>query len=87
MIKILEGFSKFSYWIVQNTGWSSGSSWFSEGGLDEEFRFDDEESAINHAMYKKKYLDDPSIKWRLVHVTIERDEFGETIRKNYKVIE
>lgn len=54
------------WWTVENTGWSGGISWF-----DSEVRFQNENQAIEYI--QKTRWDDPAVKWRYVHVTLERE--------------
>jgi hypothetical protein len=64
---------KQQWWIVENTGWSNGSSWFGSGGTKENpLRFTSEVEAIEYAQKKQVALNDSTTKWRYTHVTVER---------------
>lgn len=61
------------WWRVENTGWSGGHSWFSvDENRYEARRFESSKEAIAYINREKKSLKDASIKWRYVHVTLER---------------
>ena len=61
------------WWRVENTGWSNGRSWFTSGGTDANpYRAKSEAEAIEYITNNR--WDDPAIKWRYVHVTLERNE-------------
>jgi len=63
------------WWIVQNTGWSNGQSWFQSGGTDTNpYRAKSEEEAIQYITERRKSWDDPAVKWRYVHVTVQRKD-------------
>ena len=61
------------YWYVENTGWSTGHSWFRSGGNDmNPYRAKSADEAIEYI--KENRWDDPSVKWRYVHLTLERED-------------
>jgi hypothetical protein len=63
------------WWRVENTGWSNGRSWFQCGtSLYDPYRAGSEAEAIEYIERQKKSWNDPEIKWRYVHVTLERNE-------------
>jgi hypothetical protein len=74
MIKLNYDSPKFiEWWEVENTGWSNGQSWFSTGGSSANpYRAKSTTEAI--AYIESNRWDDPSVKWRYVHVTIERED-------------
>lgn len=58
------------YWLVQNTGWSAGVSWYVvKTSRMEPLRYPTEEAARAYVATHRR--DDPSMKWRIVHVFIE----------------
>ena len=63
------------WWRVENTGWSNGTSWFSSGGTDAHpYRAKSQEEAIEYINDRRKSWDDPAVRWRIVHVTLEQKE-------------
>lgn len=59
------------HWIVQHTGWSGGLSWFDVmASRLEPFRHASEEEARAYVATHRGH--DSTIKWRIVHVTIEQ---------------
>lgn len=63
------------WWKVQNTGWSNGQSWFDCGtSRYDPYRASSEQEAIDYITQQKKYWNDDGIKWRYVHVTLERED-------------
>lgn len=63
------------WWRVENTGWSNGQSWFTSGGTDANpYRAGSEQEAIEYITQQKKSWNDDAIKWRYVHVTLERED-------------
>ena len=63
------------WWRVENTGWSNGRSWFESGGTQmNPFRAKSQEEAIQYINDTRKSWDDPQVKWRIVHVTLEQKE-------------
>lgn len=57
------------YWIVQNTGYSAGVSWFvTRAPGREPERFESETTA--RKFYRANHWGDKDVKWRLVHVHI-----------------
>jgi hypothetical protein len=63
------------WWRVENTGWSNGQSWFHSGGTDAHpWRAKSEAEAIEYINDRRKSWDDPVVKWRVVHVTVQREE-------------
>lgn len=65
--------SKLEWWIVENTGWSGGISWFQSGGNHmNPYRAESQQEAIDYINQSKDW-NDTSVKWRYVHVTLERE--------------
>jgi hypothetical protein len=63
------------WWRVENTGWSNGHSWFQCGtSLHDPYRASSEAEAIEYIVRQKKSWNDPEIKWRYVHVTLQRKD-------------
>ena len=63
------------WWKVQNTGWSNGHSWFDCGtSLHDPYRASSEQEAIAYITQQKKSWNEPTMKWRYVHVTLERED-------------
>ncbi len=63
------------WWRVENTGWSNGRSWFTSGGTDAHpWRAKSEAEAIEYINDRRKSWDDPVVKWRIVHVTLQRED-------------
>ena len=61
------------WWRVENTGWSNGRSWFTSGGTDANpYRAKSEAEAIEYITNNR--WDDPAVKWRYVHVTLQRED-------------
>ena len=60
------------WWEVENTGWSAGQSWFSTGPKGNEYRAASQLEAIRYI--EETRWDDPSVLWRYVHVTLERED-------------
>jgi hypothetical protein len=61
------------YWIVQNTGWSGGLSWFNIGGSSmNPLRHSSAADAIAYIDAGKVRANDESIKWRYTHTTVDR---------------
>lgn len=53
----------FEHWLVENTGWSGGVSWF-----DDKQRYENYAKALSVASNRKNSSSDDSIKWRITHV-------------------
>lgn len=70
------------WWEVETTGWSGGLSWFPHTT-----RYDSVESAISKIESAKEYGGDIYyIKYRYVHVTVQREPNKEVItRECYEV--
>jgi hypothetical protein len=64
--------NRIEYYYVENTGWSNGRSWFSCGTDTNPYRANSVEEAIEYI--KRNRWDDPLVKWRYVHVMIERED-------------
>lgn len=63
------------WWQVENTGWTNGVSWFRTGGSDTNpLRLNSEQEAIDLISKARVQWDDPAVKWRYVHVTVERED-------------
>jgi hypothetical protein len=63
------------WWIIENTGWSDGTSWFQSGGSEmNPYRAQSEQEAIDYINERRKDWDDPAVKWRYVHITVERED-------------
>lgn len=81
--KELRNFPRYIEWYeVENTGWSGGLSWFGTGGdryLSS--RFDTPEEAIEYI--NNTHWGDDSIKWRYVHITLERFDNKEILTKEW----
>lgn len=61
------------WWRVENTGWSNGQSWFTvDINQYESRRFKSSAEAIQYIQETR--WDDPAVKWRYVHVTLERED-------------
>jgi hypothetical protein len=59
------------YYIVQNTGWTNGVSWFTTlSGT----RFSEEKDAMTAALKAQAAMNDPNMKWRLVRNTHYHEE-------------
>ena len=72
------------YYAVENTGWSGGVSWFKTGGTEANtLRFKTFDEALEFAVRKKKELDDPDMRWRVVWVTVVRTETSRVTVENY----
>ncbi len=77
----------YEYWIVQNTGWSGGVSWFDVGGSPAQpLRFADERQALDCAARARKMLSDRSVKWRLVHVRVETADSQRVTTETFKLL-
>ena len=62
-----------TYWIAQNTGWGSGTSWFHTGGnVYAEPRYKTKEAALEANAKGKAYLNNSTTKFRVV--LVERKE-------------
>lgn len=66
------------YYIVEDTGWFGGISWFRNGS-----QFDSFQKALAHACKKQKELNDPNTFWRVVRVTVKKEETKETTTKEW----
>lgn len=63
------------WWRIENTGWTNGQSWFTAGGTElNPYRAKSQEEAIDYINECKDEWNDPSTKWRYVHVTLERED-------------
>lgn len=63
------------WWRVENTGWSNGTSWFASGGTEANpYRAASLKEATEYATQQQASWSDPAIKWRVVHVTLERND-------------
>lgn len=63
----------YEFWKVQNTGYSAGVSWFDAGGTQMNLtRFPSEAAA--RAFVRDAHWGGKGVKWRLVHVRIERTD-------------
>ncbi len=60
------------WWRVENTGWSNGTSWFPTTRGQDICRFESHADALRHIV-ANRYEGHP-VKWRIVHVTLERLE-------------
>lgn len=79
--------STIEFWSIQNTGWSGGVSWFDIGGSETNpMRFDNKYDAFSYADKLKTALNQDTTMWRVVHTTIERKEFQETITKKWTLL-
>ncbi len=75
------------FWSVENTGWSGGVSWFTTGGTEmNPLRFDNKFDAFKYASECKNELDQETTLWRVVHTTIEREEFKETTTRKWVML-
>lgn len=73
------------WWEVENTGWSGGISWFKVGGTTANpYRPKDEEEAIHYIKLNKDK--DSDTKWRVVHVTLEREDNKEVRTRTWKEV-
>lgn len=72
MTKFLE------WWEVETTSWSGGISWFPNTT-----RYESAEVAAKKIESAKKYSGDTAIKYRYVHVTVQRELSKETITREY----
>lgn len=79
-IKSVDDKPVLSFWIVQNTGWSSGISWFDEPGNP---RYASFERAMERAKGSRDALRQPSTKFRVVGVRIIRDESMQMELRSY----
>lgn len=74
------------WWEVENTGWSGGQSWFSTGGdRANPYRAKSAQEAIEYISNAR--WDDPQVKWRYVHVTLEREGNREVKTRVWTMIE
>ena len=72
------------YYTVENTGWSGGISWFKTGGSDANpLRFKTEAEATTYALERQANLNQSTTLWRIVHITVEREENKETTIKRW----
>ena len=63
------------WWRVENTGWSNGTSWFASGGTETNpYRATSLKEATEYASQQQASWSDPAVKWRVVHVTLERED-------------
>ncbi len=77
----------FEYWIVQNTGWSGGVSWFDLGGSPAQpLRFTEESKALDRAAQARKVLSDRFVRWRLVHVRVETTSERRVTTETFKLL-
>ncbi len=66
-----QSISVIEWWEIENTGWSGGSSWFQCGGTEHNpYRAKSETEAVRYI--QKSRWGDPDVKWRYIHVTLER---------------
>jgi hypothetical protein len=87
MTEIIHTVPKFiEWWEVENTGWSGGTSWFSAGGTRANpYRARSAEQAIEYITAAK--WDDEQVKWRYVHVTLEREGNREVKTRVWTLVE
>lgn len=79
--------STIEFWSIQNTGWSGGVSWFDIGGSETNpMRFDNKFDAFSYADKLKTALNQDTTLWRVVHTTIEREEFEEITTRKWTLL-
>jgi hypothetical protein len=66
------------YYTVENTGWSGGVSWFKN-----DYRFDTFQEALAYAHEQQTELNDSNTFWRVVRVTVKKEENKETITREW----
>lgn len=72
----------FEYWKVQNTGYTSGVSWFDSGGTATRPGYFESEADARQYLVANRW-GGVDVKWRLVHVTVATTEETRVTTERY----